>query len=424
MDGKADRMRVDLISTNNQRSFIPSSPYNYVHPAAYLTPVIGCYISLEAKPTVREDTGVDGGPSQVWILAFAILMIYLNIIFELRVIKPLGRAVNIIINITKKIIWFLLIFAVFLMGFTHALLYVLHTRRYRPCNEREADGSCKDTDYPSKYPTDFFEAFTTTYFFIAGRYDPVGDSFDNGTAGLRIMMVLFFFFTVIILLNVLIALMNDAFNASEKEGEIAYWKLLSDVIVDMETVAMYIEGVSSHTGYVYYCANDEVVKKFQSKLDVLNIAELSLEAHKKTHERISEVRDTNICGKEEIKRLVEDTVTKDLGELRELVQLLVDRTGGHEHAWTLANVDTMDFAFQLSRYRVPNAASGWVSYVPLDRATLLFNVKGYRYFARIDRPVQTHSLDRILIRMFDSMQSQKRMVDLCHQGHWFGLWVL
>ncbi|KAK3824670.1 MAG: hypothetical protein J3Q66DRAFT_325734 [Benniella sp.] len=149
------------------------------------------------------------------------------------------------------------------------------------------------------------------------------------------MMVLFFFFTVIILLNVLIALMNDAFNTSEKEGEIAYWKLLSEVIAEMETVAMYIEGVSSHTGYIYYRANDEVVKKFQSKLDVLNIAEQSLKAHKETHdtqdviiERISEVKDTNIDGKEEIKRLVEDTVTKDLGELRELVQLLVDRTGG------------------------------------------------------------------------------------------------
>lgn len=103
----------------------------------------------------------------------------------------------------------------------------------------------------------------------------------------------------------------------------------------METVAMYIEGVSSHTGYIYYRANDEVVKKFQSKLDGLNIAELSLKEHKVIHatqdmiiERITEVKDTNIDGKEEIKRLVEDTVTKDLGALRELVQLLVDRTGG------------------------------------------------------------------------------------------------
>jgi hypothetical protein len=57
-----------------------SSPYNYVHLAAYVTPMIGCLISLDAKPTVREDTGVDGGPRQVWILAFAILLIYLNIV--------------------------------------------------------------------------------------------------------------------------------------------------------------------------------------------------------------------------------------------------------------------------------------------------------------------------------------------------------
>ncbi|KAK3824674.1 MAG: hypothetical protein J3Q66DRAFT_435916 [Benniella sp.] len=263
------------------------SPYNYVHLAAYITPVIGCIISLNAKPTVREDTGIDGGPSQVWILAFAIILIYLNIIFELRIIKPLGRAVNIIVNIAKKIIWFLVIFAVFLMSFTHALLYVLHTRRYKPCKEGQPDDPCKGTDYPTKYPSDFFEALTTTYFFMSGRYGPVEDSFETGTVGFRFMMVIFFFFTVILLLNVLIALVNDAFNSSETEGTIAYWKLLSEVIAEMEMIPSYSEGATnndSNCEYIYYCAGDEEVKKFESKSEISSFAETSEAAHKRTHE--------------------------------------------------------------------------------------------------------------------------------------------
>ncbi|KAF9916008.1 hypothetical protein BGZ65_000477, partial [Modicella reniformis] len=149
-------------------------------------------------------------------------------LLELRVIRQLGVTVNIIFNITRKIKWFIVIFGLFLASFTHALLYVLHTRRYRPCPPGST--SCDDIDYPSKYPTGFFAALSATYFFLAGRYDPVGNSLDKGSTGFNIMMVVFYFFTSILLLNVLIALMNDAFVESAKEGEIAHWKLLSEVV--------------------------------------------------------------------------------------------------------------------------------------------------------------------------------------------------
>ncbi|KAF9344391.1 hypothetical protein BGX34_005737 [Mortierella sp. NVP85] len=312
------------------------SPFNYVHLAAYFSAITGCFIFLNAKPGVREDTGVDGGPSQVWVLAFAILLLYLNIIFELRIIKPLGRAVNIIVNITKKIIWFLLIFAVFLMSFTHALLYVLHTRRYRPCKDGQPDDPCKGGDYPSKYPTNFFEALSTTYFFMSGRYGPVEESFDHGTVGFRFMMVLFFLFTVILLLNVLIALMNDAFNMSETEGERTYWKLLSEVIAELELITSYNERMSggeSYSQYIYYCASEEEVKKFQSSADISGVVQSSKAAHNETHlaqrmiikgisEVKSEVKDTNIHVKEELKKLVEETMQKEFGELKNLIQQL------------------------------------------------------------------------------------------------------
>ncbi|KAK3824536.1 MAG: hypothetical protein J3Q66DRAFT_435804 [Benniella sp.] len=317
------------------------SLFNLSDLTAYFAPVIGCFIFMNDKPEVRADTGIDGGPSQISIMAFGILLLYLNIVFELRIIKPLGRAVNIIINITKKIIWFLIIFAVFLISYTHALLYVLHTRRYRKCDKDAPNDPCKDTDYPSKYPIDFFEAMSTTYFFLSGRYDPVEESFLKGPIGFRLMMMVFFFFTVILLLNVLIALVNDAFNTTESEGKIAYWKLLSEVIAEMEMVTMYSEGVSnndSYSEYIYYCASADEVKRFQSSsTSEISIFAESLKAeHERTHDAhhtimkgIATMQETSNVTKDELEKLKGgenpkyDELKQELKELKDLVQKLV-----------------------------------------------------------------------------------------------------
>ncbi|KAF9981269.1 hypothetical protein BGZ65_004137, partial [Modicella reniformis] len=240
------------------------SQFNYVSLAAFLSPVVGCFLFLRAEPGVRSDTGMDGGPSQIWILAFSILFQYTNLVLELRVIRQLGITVNIISNITQKVSWFMLIFALFLVGFTHAFLYVLHTRSYKEC----LDDSCIDLDYPPDYPTGFFAALSATYFFLAGRYNPIDESFDKGTTGFNVMMVIFYFFSAILLLNVLIALMNDAFNESEKEGELAHWKLLSGVIAEVETHAMFKSDRERGDYYpkqIYYGESEEEVREFHKK---------------------------------------------------------------------------------------------------------------------------------------------------------------
>ncbi|KAI1318019.1 hypothetical protein EDD11_007402, partial [Mortierella claussenii] len=137
-----------------------SSPYNYMDIAAYVTPVIGCILFLRADYSNMDN---DHGPDQIWVMSFAILALYMNILFELRVIKQLGIVVNIILNITRRIVWFFLIFGLFLVSFTHALLHLLHTRPQQPeC----LSGTCDDTDYPDGYPTGFFAALSATYFFL------------------------------------------------------------------------------------------------------------------------------------------------------------------------------------------------------------------------------------------------------------------
>ncbi|KAF9082438.1 hypothetical protein BGX27_004530, partial [Mortierella sp. AM989] len=209
----------------NSGKFI-RSPFNFVHFFSHILAITGLFYILDDRPKAGHDGGQDDGPSQIWAMSFAILSLYMNMLFELRVFKQLGIFVNIIININRKIVWLFLIFGVFLVSFTHALLHLLHTRRFRSdC----IDGSCGG-DYPDGYPREFTEALSVTYFFLAGRYDPISSSFENGETSFHIMMVIFFFFTSVLLLNILIALMNDAFNESRDQGQLAWLKQWSEVI--------------------------------------------------------------------------------------------------------------------------------------------------------------------------------------------------
>ena len=81
-----------------------------------------------------------------------------NQLFHLRIVGPLAKVIDIITTIPLKMKWFFLVFLVFLISFTHALIYMLRTRRYRPC---EGD-SCEDINYP----TDFYGALMASYFIV------------------------------------------------------------------------------------------------------------------------------------------------------------------------------------------------------------------------------------------------------------------
>ncbi|KAG0321897.1 hypothetical protein BGZ99_003622 [Dissophora globulifera] len=246
-----------------------SSPYNYMDLAAYVMPVIGCILFLQTKVgSIDHETGTDRGPAQIWVTSFAILALYMNVLFELRVIKELGIVVNIILNITRRIVWFFLIFGLFLVSFTHALLHLMHTGRHSTCPPDGCDGS----DYPDEYPRNFFGALAATCFFLAGRYDPISTLFDSGSTSFHIMMVIFFFFTAILLLNILIALMNDAFNESKDQGQLAWLKQLSEVISEVEIFLM-SRGARQNRNYfpdyIYYVASEQEADLYESKFNIV-----------------------------------------------------------------------------------------------------------------------------------------------------------
>ncbi|KAF9208762.1 hypothetical protein BGZ49_007618 [Haplosporangium sp. Z 27] len=280
------------------------------------------------KPKPSED-GPDSGPSQIWVMSFAILALYIDMLFELRVVKQLGIVVNVILNITRRITWLFLVFGLFLVGFTHALLHLLHTRSY---NSQCIYGTCDDKDYPDGYPKGFLGALSATYFFLAGRYDPISTSFDNGSISFHIMMVIFFFFTTVLLLNILIALMNDAFNESSEQGELAWLKQWSQVISDVEL--SYLSNGSRQNrnyfpDYIYYVASEKDAELYESQYTISNKSNLSIENRFVIDAVSMEQNATHLAQRAIIKDVqglgtslvkVEDEVSHEISDVKALVQ--------------------------------------------------------------------------------------------------------
>ncbi|KAF9185997.1 hypothetical protein BGZ51_002297 [Haplosporangium sp. Z 767] len=311
---------------SSPRKYI-SSPYNYLDLAAYVMPVVGCYIFLGSDPES------DAGPDQIWIMSFAILALYMNVLFELRVVKQLGIVVNIILNITRRIVWFFLIFGLFLVGFTHALLHLLHTRKQ--CTAED----CTTGDlFLDEYPKGFWGALSTTYFFLAGRFEPVDSTFENGGIGFHIMMVIFFFFTVILLLNILIALMNDAFNESRDEGQLAWLKQWSEVIAEVEVFIMMPSERQNRNyfpDYIYYGANEQEAEMYESKFHIASKSNLSLENRFITESVSAEQIATQRLVRREVQTLAKEVdalkytqtqIQKDIGLLAELMASYLKKT--------------------------------------------------------------------------------------------------
>ncbi|KAF9293473.1 hypothetical protein BGZ88_005316 [Linnemannia elongata] len=240
------------------------SPYNYLDLTAYAMAIIGCILLVNADVgTIDEVQGKDIGPHQIWVMSFGILFLYFNILFELRVVRQLGIVVNIILNITRTIVWFFLIFALILVSFTHALMHLLHTGH-------------KQNDYPENA----FAALSATYFFLSGRYDPVDSSFTGDSVSFHVMMILFFFISAILFLNILIALMNDAFNESKDQGQLAWLKQWSEVIAEVEVFLMTQNTRQNRNyfpDYIYYGANEQEAELYESKFFIASKSNLSIE---------------------------------------------------------------------------------------------------------------------------------------------------
>ncbi|KAF9334288.1 hypothetical protein BG006_002401 [Podila minutissima] len=216
------------------------SPYNYVDWLAYLVPMVACGFQIWEL----DETGA--GP-----------------LFELRVVEGICKVVAIILNVTYRIKVFFVIFAGCVFAFSHSFLYLFWAGAGTATPEVIQAKS-------ENHPRDFGNSLTITYFMMGGRYDPMADMFKNGDAGFLVMMAIYFFITVILMLNVLIALINTAFNKGESVWKVVWLESRLRFAESAENMSYVIPGFRrTHHWFpneVYYTATPRDIKEFEEKV--------------------------------------------------------------------------------------------------------------------------------------------------------------
>ncbi|KAF9936040.1 hypothetical protein BGZ67_002729 [Mortierella alpina] len=163
------------------------------------------------------------------ILSFSVLAVFLHMLFELRIIKSVCKYVSIIEQTVAEIQVFFFIFAAGIVAFSLAMLHLIHN----------------------------------------GRYDSIEDKFASDDWAFHIMMIIYSFFTVILMLNVLIALINVAFNKGDDGWRLAWIAARLRSIEAAENYAYGTGSLQSSRGsaakHIYFTATSREVRAYNDK---------------------------------------------------------------------------------------------------------------------------------------------------------------
>ncbi|KAG0196269.1 hypothetical protein BGX28_010351 [Mortierella sp. GBA30] len=232
--------------------------YNLVDIAAFALPLGGCINQFCMWSTDNEDNVLNPRGPNSWLFSFSILVIAFHLLFELRVNKTVCQFVTAIVRIFSKIRIFFIIFLFGQLAFTAALLHLLRGCVQEPC-----------TEPTTSFPGNFYLAFSATFFFMGGKYDPISDVFSQPNWAFHTMMIIYLFFTVILMLNVLIALINSGYDENDTTWELVWLQNRFLYIENAENLSHTIPGLRQNYDIfpkeIYYCLSEAKVKEYKSR---------------------------------------------------------------------------------------------------------------------------------------------------------------
>ncbi|KAG0075974.1 hypothetical protein BGZ90_009281 [Linnemannia elongata] len=257
---------LELLQLINEKKKYVSSVYNVVDMATFGLPLAG---SVNQLLIIWGKSNAGGNPG---LISFSVLFIFLHFLFELRVIKSVCHFVTIIIRVVSEIRVFFFIFAGGILGFTIAILHLLRACIHESCPSDDELNALLPEDQTVMFPRNFYSAISSTYFFMGGRYDSINNQLNMDNWPFHTMMTVYFFFTVILMLNVLIALINLAFNESDGTWHLTWLENRLRYIESAENMSYQIPGFrETHDWFpreIYYSATPRQVKDYERDLQV------------------------------------------------------------------------------------------------------------------------------------------------------------
>ncbi|KAK3807191.1 MAG: hypothetical protein J3R72DRAFT_499487 [Linnemannia gamsii] len=202
-----------------------NSMYNIVDLLAFGFPLAAAINQLLILRDITSSEEVATQLNSV-LFGFSVPLLSLHFLFELRVLKTVSQFVVIITRIIGRIRVFFIIFFAGLVAFTIAILH-------------------------------------------GGRYDPINDDLDSDNWAFQMLMIVYFFFTVILMLNVLIALLNVAFNNGDVSWHQVWLRNRMRVIESAENMSHQIPGFrKAHNWFpkeIYYSVTHEQAKAYKKR---------------------------------------------------------------------------------------------------------------------------------------------------------------
>ncbi|KAF9133430.1 hypothetical protein BGW39_009741 [Mortierella sp. 14UC] len=256
---------LEFLQLVNEKKKYVSSVYNVVDIATFGLPLAG---SVNQLLIIWGKSSAGGNPG---LISFSVLFIFLHFLFELRVIKSVCHFVTIIIRVVSEIRVFFFIFAGGILGFTIAILHLLRACIYESCpSDDDPSFLAIPEEQRVVFPRNFYSAISSTYFFMGGRYDAIDNQLNGDNWPFHTLMIIYFFFTVILMLNVLIALINLAFNESDGTWHLTWLENRLRYIESAENMSYQIPGFrETHDWFpreIYYSATPRQVKDYERDL--------------------------------------------------------------------------------------------------------------------------------------------------------------
>ncbi|KAG0329626.1 hypothetical protein BGZ99_001233 [Dissophora globulifera] len=242
---------LELLQAVRSVSRYTRSSYNFLDVVAYGLPMAA---SIDQIVVILQGN-IQGNSRS---LSFSVLAVFLHMLFELRINKSVCKYVTIIQQAVIEIRVFFFILAGGILAFTIAILHLLRSCPYEGCDSPTTE-----------LPRSFVGALSATYFFMGGVWDPVSADFTTEQWAFHLMMAIFFFFTVILMLNVLIALINKAFEKGDDDWRLVWIESRLRFIESAENMSYHIPGFrQTHNWFpkeIYFSATPEQIKAYRTK---------------------------------------------------------------------------------------------------------------------------------------------------------------
>ncbi|KAK3815318.1 MAG: hypothetical protein J3Q66DRAFT_441454 [Benniella sp.] len=250
------------------RAYI-SSPYNVADVAVLIIPLVGS-IQLLFSIVMYENTDAVGYSRE---LSYSIVLIYVQMLFELRVFRNVCHITTFIWYIFFEVLIVCFILASFIFSIGALLLHMLWGMNH-DCTLIDENGnmsvgpwSCPPRD--TAFPRDLVGATFASFNMMFGQYDALNKELQARDIDIGFLVAACFAVVVVILMNIVIAITNSGITRATYYAHLAWLSSLLGASVTVEELSVsarrYREQVDLFPHRVYYALPPSLVEEFKKK---------------------------------------------------------------------------------------------------------------------------------------------------------------